>query len=95
MCHILTQRAFTDYTLTLGPPPPRLVESGRSALFTFSAALREKSGDRDRNGCWQQQTAGILAGDLSCASKTQKWVYSFEIYPTCGDKAALGERRVT
>ena len=59
--------------ITLGPPPHRLVASGRFLFLLFSPSLREKKRcwrDRSRNGCRQQETLLILTGH--CSRKKQR-----------------------
>ena len=51
---------YHDTKNTLGPAPPRLVLSGRFALFTFFSSLREKKRcwrDRQKNGCRDVKSA--------------------------------------
>ena len=83
---------------TLGPTPSRLVESGRFLFLLFSPSLREKKRCwRDRSRKWLLRPGNlvILAGDCSCAFKTQKMRGKLRIGPTCGVKATFSERRVT
>jgi hypothetical protein len=81
---------------TLGPAPPRLVLSGRFALFTFFSSLREKKRCwRDRAKEWLQrrQKCPFLMENTSRGRDTHLCTRPFRIGNTCGVEAALGERR--